>query len=135
MAADLFETYAVSAIAAMLLASIEFHSYIARGNLYPILFPLLLGSISIVASIIGSFFVKLDKSNNIMSALYKGVIYSGLISAVLFYPATKYFMNNLGIPTMKLYLASLVGLVVTALIVVITEYYTSTQFKPDRVSL
>ena len=132
MAADLFETYAVSAIAAMLLASIEFQSYIAKGNLYPIIFPLLLGSISIVASIIGSFFVKLDKSQNIMHALYKGVIYSGLISAILFYPATKYFMGNLGIPFMKLYLASLVGLIVTALIVMITEYYTSTHFKPVR---
>ena len=132
MAADLFETYAVSAIAAMLLASIEFHDFIAKGNLYPILYPLLLGSISIVASIIGSLFVKLDKSQNIMNALYKGVISSGLISAILFYPATKYLMNNLSIPSIKLYFASLVGIVVTALIVVITEYYTSTHFKPVR---
>ncbi len=132
MAADLFETYAVSAIAAMLLASIEFHNYIAKGNLYPIIYPLLLGSISIITTIIGSFFVKLDKSQNIMHALYKGVIYSGLISAVLFYPVTKHFMSGLGIPPIKLYLASLVGLIVTALIVMITEYYTSTHFKPVR---
>lgn len=132
MAADLFETYAVSAIAAMLLASIEFHSFIAQGNLYPLIYPLLLGSISIITTIIGSFFVKLDKSQNIMGALYKGIIYSGLISAILFYPATKYFMSNLGIPVINLYLASLVGIAVTALIVIITEYYTSTHYKPVR---
>ncbi len=132
MAADLFETYAVSAIAAMLLASIEFQAYIAKGNLYPILYPLLLGSISIVSTIVGSFFVKLDKSQNIMKALYKGVLFSGIFSAILFYPATKYFMSNLGISPLKLYCASIIGLVVTALIVMITEYYTSTHFKPVR---
>ena len=132
MAADLFETYAVSAIAAMLLASIEFHDYIVRGNLYPILYPLSLGSISILSSIVGSFFVKLDKSQNIMNALYKGIIFSGIFSAILFYPATKFFMSNLGIPTIKLYFASLIGIIVTALIVIITEYYTSTHFKPVR---
>lgn len=132
MAADLFETYAVTSIAAMLLGSIEFTKQISQGNINPITYPLLLGAISILASIIGSFFVKLDKSKNIMGALYKGVFFSGLISAILFYPATNYLMKNSGLNTLHLYLASLTGLIITALIVIITEYYTSTRFSPVR---
>ncbi len=132
MAADLFETYAVTAIAAMLLGSIEFNKFIAAGNLNPLIYPLVLGAISIISSIIGSFFVKLDKSQNIMGALYKGVIASGIISAIMFYPATKYLMSNLGVSPLKLYIASLIGLIITALLVLITEYYTSTHFKPVR---
>ena len=132
MAADLFETYAVSAIAAMLLANIEFQSFIKNGNIYPVIYPLILGSISIISTLFGSLFVKLDKSQNIMSALYKGVIYSGLMSAILFYPATNFLMKGLGVSPLKLYLASLVGILVTGFIVVITEYYTSTFFKPVR---
>lgn len=130
MAADLFETYAVTSIAAMLLGSIEFTKQISQGNINPIIYPLILGAISIIASIIGSFFVKLDKSKNIMGALYKGVVFSGLISAILFYPATNYLMKNSGLNTFNLYLASLTGLVITALIVIITEYYTSTRYSP-----
>ena len=125
MAADLFETYAVTAIAAMLLGVIEFHEYISKGNLYPVIYPLILGAISIIATIIGSFFVRLGKSQNIMNALYKGVIVSGLISAIAFYPVTKYFMAGLGLNTCKLYVTSLIGLV-------ITEYYTSGKFGPVR---
>ena len=132
MAADLFETYAVAAIAAMLLASMEFQNIIRQGNIYPILYPLVLGSISVVATIIGSFFVRLGKSQNIMSALYKGVISSAIISAILFYPATQFLMINLSIPPIKIYFASLVGIIITACIVVITEYYTSTHYKPVR---
>ena len=132
MAADLFETYAVTAIAAMLLGCIEFQSHIKGGNLYPVIYPLVLGAISIFGTLIGSFFVKLDKSQNIMKALYKGVFFSGLISAILFYPATIYLMGNLGLNTFKIYLASLIGLVITAAIVLITEYYTSTHFMPVR---
>lgn len=132
MAADLFETYAVCAIAVMLLGSIVFKKDIASGNINAVVYPLLLGAISIFASIVGSFFVKLDRSQNIMKALYKGLIASGLISAVLFYPATNFMMKNLNIAPINLYLATLVGLVITALIVIITEYYTSTQFKPVR---
>ena len=132
MAADLFETYAVSAIAAMLLASIEFQSFIKDGNIYPILYPLVLGSISVISTIIGSFFVRLGKSQNIMNALYKGVISSALISAILFYPITKVLMNNLNVSTIKIYCSSLIGLIITACIVVITEYYTSTHYKPVR---
>lgn len=132
MAADLFETYAVTAIATMLLGSIVFYKEIQSGNLMPLIYPLVLGAISIVASICGSFFVRLGNSQNIMGALYKGVIYSGIISAILFYPVTNYLMKGLPVPTIKLYLSSLIGLVVTALIVMITEYYTSTKFKPVR---
>ena len=132
MAADLFETYAVTAIAAMLLACIQFNQSILKGNLYPVIYPLVLGSISIIATIVGSFFVRLDKSQNIMRALYKGLIFSGLISAALFYPVTMHLMNNIGYKPFNLYLASLIGLVITGAIVVITEYYTSTQFRPVR---
>lgn len=132
MAADLFETYAVSAIATMLLASIVFAGSIQSGNLKPIIYPLLLGSISILATVVGSFFVKLDKSNNIMNALYKGLIFSGLFSAILFYPATTYLMDGLGLNIMNIYMTSLIGLVITGAIVMITEYYTSTAFKPVR---
>lgn len=132
MAADLFETYAVTAIAAMLLGCIVFQERIIQGNLYPIIYPLVLGSISIISSIVGSFFVRLGKSKNIMGALYKGVIVSGIISSLLFYPATLYLMNNLGLNPNKLYLACLIGLLITAAIVIITEYYTSSHFKPVR---
>lgn len=132
MAADLFETYAVTAIASMLLASIEFQKYISSGNLYPLIYPLVLGAVSIIASIVGSFFVRLGKSNNIMNALYKGVIVSALISSVLFYPATTILMKDLGVDPLRLYFASLIGLVITSLIVIITEYYTSTKFAPVK---
>lgn len=132
MAADLFETYAITAIAAMLLASIVFSDLIKSGNIILVLYPLVLGAISIVSSIIGSFFVKLDAKNNIMGALYKGLIASGLISALIFYFVTNYLLTPLGLDTMKIYFASLVGLGVTAALVIITEYYTSTQFSPVR---
>ncbi|OGE88553.1 MAG: sodium-translocating pyrophosphatase [Candidatus Doudnabacteria bacterium RIFCSPLOWO2_02_FULL_49_13] len=122
MAADLFETYAVTTIAAMLLGNILF-----QGNTTFVLYPLALGAISIFASIIGTFFVRLV-NKGIMAALYKGLIVSGLLAAVGFYWVTK----SLFIPffgTGLLY-ASFVGLVVTAAMVVITEYYTSKQYRP-----
>lgn len=132
MAADLFETYAVTAIATMLLASIAFADQIAGGNQSVLLFPLALGGVSIIASVIGSFFVKLDKSMNIMGALYKGLAVSGVIAAVLFYFVTQRMMDNLPQSPTTYWWASIVGLVVTAAIVMITEYYTSTAFKPVR---
>lgn len=132
MAADLFETYAVTAIAAMLLAGIVFSPQISSGNLNPIIYPLILGAISILSTIVGSLFVKIDKSKNIMGALYKGVIFSGLFSAILFYPATSILMKGLEISSTRLYFASLIGLLVTGAIVMITEYYTSTSFSPVR---
>ncbi len=132
MAADLFETYAVTAIAAMLLASIEFNKQVSQGNIYPIIYPLVIGSIAIISTLIGSIFVKLDSSKNIMKALYKGLIWSALLSAILLYPATYYLMSDLGVNPLRLYLSTLIGLFVTGGIVMITEYYTSTAFAPVR---
>ncbi|MDD4989264.1 MAG: sodium-translocating pyrophosphatase [Candidatus Pacebacteria bacterium] len=127
MAADLFETYAVTSVATILLGSLIFKGAQVQNA---IMYPLVLGGIAIIASIIGTFFVRLGKSENIMGALYKGLIASGIISAIAFYPATKMLMAGTVYGTNRLFLASLVGLVVTALLVVITEYYTSTQYAP-----
>ncbi len=128
MAADLFETYAVTAVAAMLLGSLAF-----PGSEKIVLFPLVLGGISIITSIVGTFFIKLGGNKNIMGALYKGLIVSGLLAAVAFwYAAGQFFPSNISgvISAQKAFLASLVGLVVTALMVWITEYYTSTKYRP-----
>ncbi|HBA36253.1 TPA: sodium-translocating pyrophosphatase [Candidatus Falkowbacteria bacterium] len=125
MAADLFETYAVTSIAAMVLGSLTF-----AGNANIILYPLVLGAVSIIASIIGIFFIRLGKKQNIMRALYKGLIAAGVLSAIAFYPLTKYFI--VGGLSLKIYFASLIGLAVTGLLVVVTEYYTSTKFGPVK---
>ncbi|MFA5886901.1 MAG: sodium-translocating pyrophosphatase [Patescibacteria group bacterium] len=125
MAADLFETYAVTSIATMVLGSL-----ILENNSQIILYPLVLGAVAIIASIIGIFFIRLGKSNNIMAALYKGLIAAGVLAALAFYPITKYMV--VGGLSLKLYFASLIGLVVTGLLVVITEYYTSTKYKPVK---
>jgi len=128
MAADLFETYAVTAIAAMILGSLTFASF---GN--ALLYPLALGAASIVASILGIYFVKLGKSGNIMGALYKGLAASSVIALALFYPVTKSLMENNGMYDWnKLYLASIVGILITAGMVIITEYYTSKKFRPVK---
>lgn len=128
MAADLFETYVVTLIASMLLASLLF-----PGMQNAIIYPLVLGAVSIIASIIGIFFIKLGKNNNIMGALYKGLIVSGVLAAIFFYPITVIFMAQNGeYSIMNIYLSALIGLLVTALMVVITEYYTSTKYKPVK---
>ncbi|MEK7211679.1 MAG: sodium-translocating pyrophosphatase [Patescibacteria group bacterium] len=124
MAADLFETYAVTAVATMLLGSLVF-----KGFENAILYPLALGSVAIAASIVGTFFVRLGKTNNIMNALYKGLAVAGVLSAVAFYPLTRLMMPA---ASTNLYFASLLGLAVAAAMVVITEYYTSTKYKPVR---
>ena len=124
MAADLFETYAVTVIATMLLGGLTAASLGPNAVIYPII----IGGASIVASIIGSFFVS-TSSGKIMSALYKGVIVSGVLAAIAFYPIT---VAVFGADSMNLYLAALIGLALTAAMVVITEYYTSTQFSPVR---
>jgi K(+)-stimulated pyrophosphate-energized sodium pump len=124
MAADLFETYAVTTIATMVLGHLIF-----KGNETIILFPLVLGAVSIIASIIGIFFIKLGKKQNIMGALYKGLIAAGVLSAIAFYFVTNYFIKD---NTLNIFFASLIGLVVTGLLVVITEYYTSTAFAPVK---
>lgn len=125
MAADLFETYAVTLIATMVLGSLTFVN-----DDKIILFPLVLGAISIIVSIIGIFFIRLGKKKNIMRALYKGLIAAGVLAAIAFYPITKYMV--VGGLSIKLYFASLIGLLVTGLLVVITEYYTSTAFAPVK---
>src|ERR1700678_3812535 len=120
MAADLFETYAVTLVATMLLGGLLLGPT-------AVLFPLVLGAISIVSSIVGTFFVKTREGGKIMNALYKGVIVSGLISAVAFYFVSQKIMGS---HAMSIWLCTLVGLALTAAMIVITEYYTATEYKP-----
>jgi len=126
MAADLFETYAVTIIATMLLGGLM----VAEVGKNAVLYPLVLGGVSIIASIIGAFFVKVKAGGSIMGALYKGVIVSAVLAAVAFYPITMELMPDNSYGAMNLYWCALIGLVLTGLIVWITEYYTGTQFKP-----
>jgi len=127
MAADLFETYVVTAVATMILGHLIFPGVKAA-----ILLPLALGAVSIVASILGTFFVRLGRKEYIMGALYKGLAAAAILAAVGFYPVIKYLKLNNGTSSSKLYLATLIGIVVTAGMVLITEYYTSKKFKPVR---
>jgi len=129
MAADLFETYAVTIIASMLLGAL-----IMKDFENALIYPLVLGGVSILASIVGTFFVKTKAGGSIMGALYKGLFVSGLLSAVAFYFVTMKMMdgNPVGYAPVKIFLATLVGLVVTAAIVWITEYYTGTQYAPVK---
>ena len=136
MAADLFETYAVTAVAVMLLGVLTFEQSTAVA-----MYPLILGAVAIVASIIGTFAVR-TTTGNVERALYQGLIVSGLVSAAAFYPVTQWLMDGItfknaaaGIdpPSVTdLYLCSLVGIAVTACLFVITDYYTSTRFGPVR---
>jgi len=129
MAADLFETYAVTVVATMLLGGL-----LMAGSEAAIMYPLVLGGVSIVASVIGTFFVKAKEGDKkIMTALYKGLIVSGVIAAIGFYFVTDSMMGGYAdFSSMDLYLASLIGLVLTAAMVLITEYYTATEFSPVR---
>ncbi len=126
MAADLFETYAVTIVATMLLGGLLFANS-GEGATSAIVYPLALGAASIVASIIGTFFVSAKPGGKIMNALYKGVIVSGIVSAVAFWFITKQFMPE---HTLQLYGCALVGLGLTAALIVITEYYTATEYSP-----
>lgn len=128
MAADLFETYAVTVIATMLVGSI----YAAEAGANAVLYPLVLGGASIIGSIIGTFFVKVGSNGKIMPALYKGVVVSAVIAAALFYPITTELMSGGTIPALNIYGAALIGLVLTGAMVVITEYYTGTEFAPVK---
>lgn len=128
MAADLFETYAVTSVATMLLGSLVF-----SGFTNAIIYPLAIGGVAIISSIIGTWFVKLGKKGNIMGALYKGLVAAGVLSAIAFYPITKWLMSGQTLySSTALYFASLIGIIVTALIVIITEYYTSTKYNPVK---
>lgn len=128
MAADLFETYAVTVIATMLLGGLM----VAEAGRNAVLYPLVLGGVSIIASIIGAFFVKVKAGGSIMGALYKGVIVSAVLAAIAFWPITTSLMADNSHGAMNLYGCALIGLVLTGAIVWITEYYTGTQFKPVR---
>ena len=124
MAADLFETYAVTIIAAMLIAGLAYATYGWAGAIYP----LVLGAVSIVASIIGTFFVKVREGGKIMNALYRGLIVAAVLSAIGFWFVTRdMFSPELGMP---LFWCAMIGLALTAALVVITEYYTATEYGP-----
>ncbi len=127
MAADLFETYAVTIIATMLLGSM----IVSEIGAAAVVYPLVLGAISIVASIIGTFFVKTSDGGKIMGALYKGMIAAGILAAIAFYPITNMMMGSSGYAT-GIFGSALIGLALTAAMVMITEYYTGTEFKPVK---
>ncbi len=158
MAADLFETYAVTAVAAMLLAFLTFRlhgvinvtgvtkgmlinlSFGGEGTVFKpaVVYPLAIGGVSIIASVIGTFFVRLGSSGNIMNALYKGLAVTAFVAIALFYPVTQWLLGGpvaraFGVPSVpRLFFAAVAGVIVTALLVVITEYYTATRYKPVK---
>jgi len=144
MAADLFETYAVTIVATMLVGGLTFYGHGVTGGSYEmatntVLFPLVLGGISIIASIIGVFFVKATEGGKIMNALYRGLIVAGIIAVVLFLPVTYLMLSDLNEVVLKggesyswlgIYVSAFVGLALTGFLVWITEYYTGTEFHP-----
>ncbi len=135
MAADLFETYAVTIVATMVLSSIFFH-----GDLNMMIYPLSIGGACILTSIIGTFFVKLGKSKNIMAALYKGFVVTAATSLIILYPITDYVLGLESIYSVSgksfsgksLYICGVIGLVITGLIIWVTEYYTGTNYRPVK---
>ena len=135
MAADLFETYAVTIVATMVLSSIFF-----VGDLNMMIYPLSIGAACLLTSIVGTFFVKLGKSNNVMNALYKGFVVSAVASLVILWPVTdhvigfanEYTVNDKTFNGMDLYYCGVIGLVITGLLIWITEYYTGTSYRPVK---
>jgi len=133
MAADLFETYVVTIVATMVLSSIFF-----LGNLSMMIYPLAIGATCVLTSIAGTFFVRLGRSKNIMGALYKGFIATAILSLIFLYPITDkiigldsiYSSTNAEFSGFGLYLCGVIGLVITGLIIWVTEYYTGTKFRP-----
>ncbi len=138
MAADLFETYAVTFVATILLASIFFDGAVEAGMMA---FPLVLGGACIIGTVLGSFFMKLGSGRNIMWALYKGFIATSVISALLFIPVTdwvigldsEFTVGDAVFGGWDMFFCGILGLVITGLLIVITEYYTSTEYRPVRV--
>ena len=135
MAADLFETYAVTIVATMVLSSIFF-----QGDLNMMVYPLSIGGACIITSIIGTFFVKLGNSKNIMAALYKGFIVTAVTSVAILYPITdyvlglenSYIISDKSFTGMSLYICGIIGLAITGLIIWVTEYYTGTNYRPVK---
>ncbi len=135
MAADLFETYAVTVVATMVLAALTIKTATGLGeNL--VLYPLALGGVSIIASIIGCYFVKATDGGKIMSALYRGLAVAGILALAAYYPVTQWLIGagdpTIKITTMSMFGCSIVGLVLTAALVWITEYYTGTEYGPVK---
>jgi K(+)-stimulated pyrophosphate-energized sodium pump len=129
MAADLFETYAVTLVATMLLGGLAAETL----GVNAVIYPMVLGGLSIIASVLGTFVVNIREGGKIMGALYKGVIASGVLAAIAFYPVTTMMMGgNENLSALNLYLAALIGLALTAAMVFITEYYTGTEFSPVK---
>jgi len=137
MAADLFETYVVSVVATMVLASIFFASDVAPAMM---LYPLMIGAVCIITSVASTFFVRLGSSQNIMAALYKGFVASAVLSAVALWPVTEMVLGmstefTVGDTTFlgrHLFYCGVIGLVLTGLIIWVTEYYTGTEYRPVR---
>jgi K(+)-stimulated pyrophosphate-energized sodium pump len=135
MAADLFETYAVTVIATMVLGALVMPPLLHAAA---ISYPLVMGGVAIVASIIGCLFVKVSPGGKIMNALYKGLAVAGVLALIAFYPITNHYFGGIAAATggkvtaMGLYLCTIVGLVLTALMVIITEYYTGTDYAPVK---
>jgi len=135
MAADLFETYAVTIVATMVLSSIFF-----QGDINMMIYPLTIGGACILTSIIGTFFVKLGKSKNVMNALYKGFIATAVISLIVLYPVTEhvigfnksYEVGDKSFTGLSLYYCGIIGLIITGLLIWVTEYYTGTNYRPVK---
>jgi K(+)-stimulated pyrophosphate-energized sodium pump len=135
MAADLFETYAVTVVATMVLAALTLNSFPNLGEGL-VLYPLALGGVSIIASIIGCYFVKANEGGNIMAALYRGLAVAGVLALVAYYPVTSWLIGagdaGAKITTASMFGCSIIGLVLTAALVWITEYYTGTDYGPVK---
>jgi len=135
MAADLFETYAVTIVATMVLSSIFFHN-----DMNMMIYPLTIGGACILTSILGTFFVRLGNSKNIMAALYKGFVATAISSLILLYPLTDYVIGfstqftivDKNFNGLSLYYCGVIGLVITGLIIWVTEYYTGTSYRPVK---
>jgi K(+)-stimulated pyrophosphate-energized sodium pump len=129
MAADLFETYAVTLVATMVLGGLLFKTADGAVDMAYVAYPLVLGAVSIIASIVGTFFVKASDGGKIMNALYRGVIVSGVIALIAFYPVTTAMMGSMA---MSYFGCAVIGLALTGALIWITEYYTATEYGPVR---